>query len=183
MEVSSHTAVGDMCLRTSDPSVCAVVQIRYRIRPDSHLLDSSVHKLRSVVACLVVFVEPVQELSFCQPIWKSAASFLHPVILHATCCAGYPAYAEPFDLSAHSEQCEFLCELSAHSEQCELVFESSAHVEQCEFRFWLLHALCEVRFLSIWNSPRAQKRSAMSCPTHLVTCLHRVMVFCATCLP
>ena len=40
-----------------------------------HLSVSSVHKSRSVVECLLVFAEPVQELSFCYPIRKIAASF------------------------------------------------------------------------------------------------------------
>ena len=146
----------------------------------------------------LVSAEPVEELSFCQPIRKSAALFasfiviLCGVVLLSWCIA-------PSPLGKPCRE-QVLCPRTLNRANPYL-FRTSRSAESF---VWSIRVLCEVRNLfdpvlralgevrdassgfsahsvtceQVLIFPAYSGSNAISCPTHLVTCLHRVFVVC-----
>ena len=165
----------NMCLRTSDPSVRAVVQIRYRIFVLIENRVSSDHRCSSAVTTSVSFFSAqIEKCSRVSPGVRRTGSraallvahqekccvFSHPVILHPLVLFSWLfSHRARLVNSAMNSSCLSRSEAreSAHSGQCESVSGSSAHFELCESFVWFLQTLCELRSSSMsLRSPRSR---------------------------
>ena len=101
----------------------------------------------------------------------SACFRIHSYVIR-WCCS--PGYFAPYPLGKFCQELKFVC--------LDLKLENPGILSSANPWLNLPRTLSSARFVD-WKFPRTLESSAISCPTHLVTCLHRVFFVCETCLP